>query len=107
MEIIICNKSKAIKQKESCKGSYQDIFEESRKVIEESRKVVEENRRMMFKNRVIIAKILKKNNLKEYKEFIKEMGMMMQVDKCNTNPKCNNFDLRTLNKDLNNKQKGH
>ena len=95
MEIMICNKSKAIKQKESCKGSYQDIFEESRKVIEESRRV-------MFKHRKIIAEALKKNNPQEYIEFIKEMGMMMQVDKCNSNPQCNNFDLRILNKDLNN-----
>ena len=102
MEIIICNKSKAIKQKESCKGSYQDIFEESRKVIEESRKVIEESRRVMFKHRKIIAEALKKNNPQEYIEFIKEMGMMMQVDKCNSNPQCNNFDLRILNKDLNN-----
>ena len=95
MEIIICNKSKAIKQKESCKGSYQDLLEESRRVREESRRV-------MFKHRKIIAEALKKNNPQEYIEFIKEMGMMMQVDKCNSNPQCNNFDLRILNKDLNN-----
>lgn len=92
MEIIICNKSKAIKQKESCKGSYQDLLEESRRIREESRRV-------MFKHRKIIAEALK-DYPEEYEKFLQEISMYKEMIKCNPLPKASNFDLKELNKHL-------